>query len=263
MTGDLEQYQQVAEELKAARLPKRPPISWMFIVFMAVLTGLFVYLGMWQVARLEQKAALIASVSKRAALSPVALPPVAEWVGFEPETYDFRQVTLTGHFVIGNAVDVFTALVDANGKYQGPGFWAMVPFALDSGGTVIVNRGFVPQTSKVLFDDTNLTTGTVTISGIARLTEQANGFTPGPDLAKRVEYVRSVDRMSTMMDSALAPFAPLYVNLDAAGSGVIPQGGETKMTFPNRHMEYILTWFSLAAITPLLTLYWFLRQRRH
>lgn len=262
MADQSNQYQEIAEELRAKRVPQRSKMTWSFVAFMAALTALFIYLGYWQVERLEQKQALISDVQMRADLPPVALPPVAEWVGLDPQTYNFRQVILTGHFIKGNSVDVFTALVNANGKYNGPGYWFMSPFALDDGGIVIVNRGFVPQSSKVLFDDTSLPTGTITLKGVARLSEPANAFTPGPDLAKRVEYVRSIDRLRAFMDPDLAQFASFYVNQDSLGEGVIPQGGETKMTFSNRHLEYILTWFSLAAITPLMTLFWLWRQRR-
>lgn len=262
MADQTNQYQEIAEELRAKRVPQRSKVTWGFVIFMAALTVLFFYLGNWQVQRLAQKQALITAVQTRAELPAVALPPVAEWVGLDPETYNFRQVILTGHFLKGNSVDVFTALADANGKFEGPGYWFMAPFVLDSGGTVIVNRGFVPQSSKVLFDDSSLPEGPLTLTGIARKSEPANAFTPGPDLAKRVEYVRSIARLQTLMDQELAPFASFYVNLDSAGAGVLPQGGETKMTFSNRHMEYILTWFSLGLITPLLTLFWLWRQRR-
>ena len=38
-------------------------------------------------------------------------------------------------------------LTDAKGQVSGAGYWIMTPFALDGGGTVFVDRGFVPQDS--------------------------------------------------------------------------------------------------------------------
>lgn len=262
MPAPTNQYKQVADELKANRLPQRSPISWFFVVFMAALTVLFVTLGYWQVQRLEYKLALIAAVSERASLDPVALPPMNEWEATDPEIYNFRKITVTGHFVSDNGVCVFTALTNTRGKFEGPGFWVMAPFALDGGGTIIVNRGFIPQSAKALFDNAPLPEGTLTLRGIARISAEPNGFTPGPDLANRIEYVRSIERLQALMSVELAPFVELYIDVEASGKGVLPQGGETVMTFRNRHLEYALTWFALAAITPLMTLIWLWRQRR-
>lgn len=229
---------------------------------MALLAVLFACLGAWQLARLEQKETMIAQVEARAAQAPVPLPPAAEWGAFDPETYNFRPVELTGSFVPANTVLVFTSLANARGVHQGAGYWVMVPFALRTGGTVIVNRGFIPQDAKPLFDSAVPETGTVTLRGIARVSEEPNSFTPGPDIANRVEYVRSLPRLAGMMDPGLAPFAGVYVDLEAGAEGDLPQGGETVMSFPNRHLEYAWTWFSLSALVVLMTFLWYLRQRR-
>ena len=37
------------------------------------------------------------------------------------------------------------------------------------------------------------------------------------------------------------------IDADAApGPGVLPQGGESRLVFPNNHLGYALTWFGLA-----------------
>ncbi|HTN61521.1 MAG TPA: SURF1 family cytochrome oxidase biogenesis protein [Devosia sp.] len=44
--------------------------------------------------------------------------------------------------------------------------------------------------------------------------------------------------------------------------GVLPQGGETIVAFPNNHFGYALTWFGFAIITPIMLGFWLWRQRR-
>lgn len=258
-------FKSVADELEAQRKQPRAAISWFFVLFMAVLALVCLWLGFWQLDRLDQKRALIASVEDRISLDPVELPPAGEWVGFDPEAFDFRPVELNGSF-IADTVLVFTSLSDANGPQGGAGYWVMTPFALEGGGTVIVNRGFIPQGAKNLFGGQNPASQPpaepTNITGIARVSEQANAFTPGPDDAARIDYVRAIDRMSAMMDPALAPFAPLYVNQDAATPDTLPQGGETVISFPNRHFEYAMTWFAFAGVTFIMTLFWLWLQRR-
>lgn len=260
-----ENFNDVTSELEAQRKPPRPVVSWFFVAFMAVLALVCLYLGFWQLDRLEQKQALIASVEDRIGLEPVELPPVEEWGSLDPEVFNFRPVRLNGKFV-ADTVLVFTSLSDANGSRSGAGYWVMSPLVLERGGTIIVNRGFIPQGAKNLFGGedpaTKPPTDTVSIVGIARISENANAFTPGADSLDQIEYVRSVERLATMMDQTLAPFAPLYVNQDATGTDDLPQGGETVIHFPNRHLEYAMTWFAFAGVTLVMTLFWLWLQRR-
>jgi len=260
-----EDFAEVSNALKKRHKPVPAPVSWAFVVVMVLLAAFLVGLGVWQLERLGQKEALITAVDDRLTLSPTPLPPVGEWDSFDAEVFNFRPVSLTGSFVPANSVLVFTSMADTRGPYEGPGFWVVTPFALETGGTVLVNRGFVPQGAGPQFlgpeGDASLPQGTVTLTGLARITEATNTFTPGPDLAKRVEYVRNIDRLAVMMDKGLAPFAPVYVDQDAGVAGDLPQGGETVISFPNSHFQYAMTWFLLAAITLMMTGMWLWRQR--
>ena len=117
-------------------------------------------------------------------------------MGFDPDTYQFRQITIAGHFSHDQAVRVFTSLSDAKGKYDGAGYWVMTPFALDGGGTVFVNRGFVPQqVAATYIDDKAGPMGEQTLTGIGLESEAAGSFTPGPDGPNRIEWVRDISRL--------------------------------------------------------------------
>ena len=236
---------------------------WAFIVLMLGLMALFTGLGIWQVQRLAEKEQLIATVQARLDLTPVPLPPAAEWSGFDADVYNYRPLTVTGRYVPEASVLVFTSLSEARGKLAGPGYLVMTPLALQTGGTLLVNRGFVPQQSGPAFAGGGpVEQGPVTLTGIGRLTEEVGSFTPGPDTAKRIEWVRNVDRLAAMSDANLAPFAPITLDLPAGPAGALPQGGETVVEFPNNHLGYAMTWFGFATITPVLLFFWARRQRR-
>jgi surfeit locus 1 family protein len=248
----------------ASRRPMPRWSYWAFIAIMLLLTVAFAGLGKWQLNRLAEKEALIAAVASRMHQPPVALPPAREWIGLDPEVYDFRPVKLTGHFVHDQAILVFTSLGDtANGKYRGTGYWVMTPFALTGGGTIFVNRGFVPEALASTYrDDKTGPQGEVTISGVARRSESTNSFTPAADSYKRVDWVRDTPRLGTLVDPSLRPFAGIYMDMPAGPAGSLPQGGETTIEFPNNHFGYALTWFGFAIITPVMLLVWIIRQRR-
>ena len=234
-----------------------------FIGFMLALTGLFVYLGYWQLGRLAQKEVLINAVEARVNDAPISLPPVAEWVGFDPETYDFRPLTVSGTFDYSQTVLVFTYLDEQKGAYSGTGYWVMAPLRLTGGGTVYVNRGFVPQDLASGFKQGAAgPVGEVTITGLGRVSEKTNAFTPGSDFKNRIEWVRNIDRLLQFANEDQGPVLPIYINAEAGETGALPQGGETRLKFENRHLEYVLTWFSLAALTPLLLVFWLWNGRR-
>jgi surfeit locus 1 family protein len=236
---------------------------WSFIVFMLALTALFVSLGVWQVNRLAQKEALIATVDARLHLAPLTLPPVAEWGGLDPQTYSYRPVTVTGTFRNDQTVLVFTSLTEPRGKFSGPGYWVMTPLVLDGGGVVFVNRGFVPQSSGPDFA-TGVTgpTPSQTLTGVALLPETPGAFTPGPDRANRIEWIRDPQRLAAMIDPTLTPLAGFFIEAPAGEPGALPQGGETTIEFPNNHLGYAFTWFGFAILTPLLLAAWIWRQLR-
>ena len=243
--------------------PPRRWLYWSFIVLMLALTGLFFLLGKWQLERLAWKEGLIATVAERMHMPALALPAVAEWVGFDAQTYQYRPVTVTGHFLNDQAVRVFTSLDAAKGRYSGPGYWIMTPFAIDGGGSVFVDRGFVPQQLGVAFaNDKSGPQGAQTISGIAMTSEEAGPFTPGPDGRNRIEWVRNIERLKAMVDRSLVPFPDIYIDLPAGAPGTLPQGGETTIDFPNNHLGYAYTWFGFALVTPIMLIVWIARQRR-
>lgn len=266
-SDDSSEFSQIEDALKRARTPKKTPISWTFIAFMTVLAAVCIGLGFWQLDRLDQKLEMISHVEERLTGDPISLPPVTEWAAFDASVYDFQRVTLTGTFVPSQTVMVFTELVNPVGTRKGIGYWVVTPMQLANGGTVFVNRGFVPEGGRKLFDANAGVAPELkqeqTIVGIARASEKPNSFTPAPDLSQRIEHVRDVSRLSTMVDPELAPFAPIYVNADAIKANDLPQGGETKLTFPNRHMEYAMTWFAFAAVAFIMTGFWIWRQRHN
>jgi surfeit locus 1 family protein len=234
---------------------------WSFIAFMALLAALFVMLGVWQLNRLAEKDALVASVEERTHLPPIELPTVGQWGGLDAATFSYRPVKLTGKFNKAQTVFVFTSLTDAKGKFSGPGYWVMTPMALEGGGTVFVNRGFVPQSAAASFlaAETGIS-ATQTLVGMALKPELAGAFTPGPDRAARIDWLRNPERLAQMLNPPPDPLAEYFVDAPAGEPGALPQGGETIIEFPNNHLGYALTWFGFALITPILLGFWIYRQ---
>lgn len=250
----------------ASRAPMGAASRWGFVILMLGLTALFVTLGVWQLNRLAEKETLIAAVETRAGLDPAPLPPVSEWQAIDPETFNFRPTIVTGTYVPEATVQVFTSLTDAQGPRGGAGYWLMTPLVLENNsGLVWINRGFIPQDLAGDFrGGADLTELKVTVAGLARKPDIANSFTPAADLAEGRDWVRDPERLSLFLPETLAdlPVAPITLDRFAGEAGELPQGGETVMTFSNRHLEYAGTWFAFALVTPIMLGFWFWRHRK-
>jgi surfeit locus 1 family protein len=76
-------------------------------------------------------------------------------------------------------------------------------------------------------------------------------FEPDADQARNVWYWRDLQGMTALLGSAedRARVLPFFVDATAepANPGGWPKGGVTRLDIPNRHLEYALTWFGLAA----------------
>jgi surfeit locus 1 family protein len=211
----------------------------------AAALAILVALGSWQLSRLVWKEDLVARVAERMAADPAPAPPRAEWSGLDLSRWAYRRVSATGTFDHAREAAVYVNLPDPKGgPFKGPGYFIMTPLMLkDGAGVVLVNRGFVPEARRdPAARPAGQTPGEVTVVGPLREPEGRNTFTPDDNPAKKLFFSRDPAGLG-LMDTA-----PFTIDADATPNpGGLPQGGETRVSFPNRHLEYALTWYGLAA----------------
>ena len=214
-------------------------------LFALAMLAALIGLGTWQLQRLAWKEALIASVAERTTRPPVEAPWAADWPDLDRDALEYRHVEVTGRFDHSAEVTVFTDLPDPKGKSGGLGYWVMTPLVRDDGSTVLINRGFVPQARRAPASRAEgQVEGPVTIAGLARWSEGRNTFTPADDAVKGDWYTRDVAAIAAA--KGLKQVAPFFIDAEVIAPGGLPQGGETRLVFPNRHFEYALTWYGLA-----------------
>jgi len=237
------------------------------VIFVAGMLGaalLFATLGFWQMERLGWKEQMIVSATQRANDAPVSVPALSSWSTLDPESIDFQPVILAGQFLDQGEARVFISLPKKRGRHSGPGYWIVTPFELREGGVVYVNRGFVPQELAFNSGYGAAPAGQLELLGVLRKPERVGAVTLEPDLAKNVDWVINPERLSTVLFSGLGEVAPFYVNWQPAQAITLPQPAQTgEIEFSNKHMEYALTWFALAAMTPVLLIFWLIRRKRN
>ncbi|MCR9138871.1 MAG: SURF1 family protein [Alphaproteobacteria bacterium] len=222
---------------------RRPNL--VFFVVVAVMFAILVSLGNWQVRRLEWKEGLIGTIEQRIRQEPVELNRIlTRWQ--DSADVEYFPVRLSGRFRHG---DEQHFLATHNGQ---SGWYLYTPLEMADGRVVIVNRGFVPFDFKdQAVRPWKPVQGLVTITGLARnpLTEKPGWVVPENTPADSTWYWKDFAGMAKAMGLSGDQIVPFFVDASAtenqSAAGPVP--GVTRIVLPNRHLEYALTWFGLAA----------------
>lgn len=195
-------------------------------------------LGVWQIQRLHEKEALLASIAERMTAQETPLDDVLRLPLAETE---WRHVRMRGHFLHDKE-----AYVHAIEPELGLGVHVLTPLVMSDGGTVLVDRGFVPLASKPPETrQVGQVEGEVEVSGIVRLAGERNMFTPAADIRTRTWYWRDPEAIAQAL--GIAPRAPIViVASQPANPGGVPQFTGYRADVPNNHLQYAFTWFGLA-----------------
>jgi surfeit locus 1 family protein len=225
-------------------------------------------LGTWQLQRRAWKTELIATIQARTGIAPL---PAEAWSNLKCQTVqdvglelscEYMKLGLTGTWDHTRERHVFISVPRQPGGVGGPGYWVFTPLKFADGVTeVFVNRGYVPEAVKdAARRAQGQPAGVVEVSGMLRSAEPRTRFSGQNDEARNIWYVRSpfeflgqefITKQLPLMKIA-HPSGPhrwqFYIDQTSpppAGGLPLPLAGA--IALPNRHLEYALTWFSLAA----------------
>jgi surfeit locus 1 family protein len=222
----------------------RPGLTLATALALAILSSL----GVWQLQRLEWKRGLVAQMTERLSADPVPFDNaiIREAAG---ENMEYQPVFLDGAYAHDLETGVF-------GTYEGaPGVYVFTPLdAADpaTGGRrfIYVNRGFAPQE----FRDPATraggeVAGEIRIEGLFRHAERRRGFekwlAPEDQPQDNLYFIRDPKILAARHSIETPDF---YIDsFGRENRGPWPKGGLTRVDLPNRHFEYALTWFGLAA----------------
>lgn len=228
---------------------------WGVVVFGLLGVALLLGLGVWQTQRAEWKRGVIADLEAR-----LAAPPRAVDGSETPGPDDYARAVAVGRYVsAGPQARYLTSL-----RPHGPGFRLIAAFELESGIRILVDRGFAPESAAAGLAEPPL--GRLRLSGVLRWPSETNAFTPEPNRERLMFFARDVPALAEALGAAPVMLVveaadPLEAAAPAAEQGRWPQPGREKVSVPNSHVGYAVTWFSLAAIWLALTIYAGRRRR--
>ncbi len=209
---------------------------------MTILVGL----GVWQLNRMDEKAAFLTRLSAQAGAAPAALPHPSRWSRMDLDAADLTRVRVSGEWVPGATATVRVAMPDAKPGEASPGGFGRYMIAAlrrDDGEVVLINRGFAPETAVAGLAPPS---DRAEITGFLRKPEKGNAFTPAGDAARRDFHRRDPALIGPALGLSVAPF---MIEAERSGEGAVPVGVEAAALIariPNNHLQYALTWFGLA-----------------
>ncbi|KAF7688715.1 surfeit locus protein 1 [Silurus meridionalis] len=224
-------------------------IKWILLLIPITTFGL----GTWQVKRRQWKLKLIQDLHMLTTADPVPLPADPA----ELNDLEYRRVKVRGRFDHSRELYILPrSLVDPEREAREAGRLSssaesganvITPFhCTDLGFTILVNRGYVPKnkirpetrTKGQVMDEVDLV-------GVVRLTEQRKPFVPQNNVEANRWHYRDLEAMAKATNAE-------EILIDAVLESTIPGGpigGQTRVTLRNEHMQYIITWYGLCAVT--------------
>lgn len=205
----------------------------------AVLVGL----GNWQLERLAWKEAILGDIRARVTAPPAALPEQPEI-----ETDRYLPVRLSGD--IGQ--EALRVLVSQ--KQIGAGYRLISAF--DTGARrVLLDRGFISVNDPIPAPPS----GAVEVTGNLHWPDERLSSTPENDVAGNIWFARDLAPMAEILRTE--PILVVARKMSVSEPGVEPLpldiGG-----IPNDHLNYAITWYSLALVWLAMTGFFLWRMRQ-
>jgi surfeit locus 1 family protein len=236
-----------------------------FLVVALVLAAIFVRLGIWQLARLDERRARNRPIAERLAIPPAPLVEVLR----DSSMARFRHVIVTGTF------DYAHELVIGPRSHEGsPGVYLLTPLRTAKAGgetdtAILVNRGWVYAPDAMTVDQAKWReSDSATVAGyLDEYTSHADVGGPTVVATRASGVIRRMDH-----DSIAArlpyPLAPLYL-VQLAGApniGTQSAGTPVRLDPPSLdegpHRGYAMQWFAFAAIAVIGSVSVAVQERR-
>jgi surfeit locus 1 family protein len=209
----------------------------------AIGLAILISLGVWQVQRLAWKRDLLAHVARLQTASAQPAEGVLDALA-RGRDVDFTRVKLV---CPGLATAPFLELYGLRDGQIGSRLISACAVATMNYRSVLVDRGFVPDTVSARPPVEASSQAPVALVGVLRRPDAPSFVTPANDVAGNRWYSRDIAAMARALGAPQpAPiflFAETSSNPDWKALAPAPLPAE----IPNRHLEYALTWFGLAA----------------
>jgi surfeit locus 1 family protein len=219
------------------------PRIWPIVLWAGLGIAVLIGLGMWQLSRLAEKQALLADIAQRTAAPPISLSDVLARRD-KGADIEFVAVKTKGTFDHRSERHKLAAFEGS------PGWEIITPFTSDEGIVVLVDRGLVSGELQDASKGPEAATP-VEVTAVIRLHNNARGFfDPENDVDGNMWYWWDIPAMlSSITIPAEMKVAPFILQaLPGDDPKKFPRAPKPEAQLSNNHLQYAITWFSLAIV---------------
>lgn len=202
----------------------------------------FSVLAPWQLGKNQATQERNALIKQAYEVDPAPFAEVFQPDGSVPKEKVWRRVTAQGTFLPDAQVILRKRPVGGKAAYQ-----VLTPFKLESGLTVLVNRGFVPSSGDELPSIAEPPHGKVTISGYAQQGEAPNQTPPAHERGIIQVQAISPEQISKATGVNLAPDTIQLAENQAGTLSAIP----LPQLENGPYLSYGIQWVVLGALAPV------------
>lgn len=213
------------------------------LFFGIVGTAVLLWLGTWQVQRLAWKEGVLSQIETRISDAPIALP-------VQPTEENDQYLPVVARGLITDQ----EAHVLASSKKTGAIYRVIAAFETDDGRRVLLDRGWVEPPAK----DEARTAVSAEVVGNLLWPDERDSYTPENDVNGNIWFARDIAQLAEELNTE--PLLVVARKSDELNSTVTPLP-VTVTGIPNDHLQYAVTWYGLALVWVIMTLYYLRRMR--
>tara|TARA_Y100000588_G_C13981018_1_gene807202 strand:+ start:56 stop:781 length:726 start_codon:yes stop_codon:yes gene_type:complete len=235
------------------KLPKVQLNLWMTVTALPVFLVL-IGLGTWQLERLKWKEKIISERMQRFSAPILSIGDIQKQ---QLPNFEFRRIRVGGRYLHAREMLV------VNKVWRGqPGFHLITPFKTNVGGSLLVNRGWVPMDWPEKYSAKAQSEATLELTGNIRLDSRNNLWIPDNEPNKNVWFFVDVEQMAAQAD--LKDYHPYLIELRSNKKSVgYPKAQLSRLNVRNKHFEYALTWYALAVTLFIIFVAFHIRKREY
>jgi len=217
-------------------------IRW--IALAAVFAVACGFLANWQMNRRTQVVKVIARLDRNYNHSALPLEQLMPRVSGFALRYEYRPVVISGHYLTQDALLLRNQINNGN-----PGFDQLVPFQLDSGKVVVVNRGWLSTGSKQDLPDSipAIVGGHVRVLGRLMHAQQPDARTAPKGQAMAI-HMATLNKQWHIATDSLYRGAYLHLAAESPKSAVLPTLTTKPDISEGNHLSYAFQWVLFAVM---------------
>lgn len=202
---------------------------------------LLLYLGQWQQSRAAEKRALQAEFSSRATAAPVTLiAPIAD-----PARLKYSRAVVRGEWLANEQI-----FIDNKFDTDAVGFNVITPLKIEgTSRVVLVNRGWIPRGRQYpVPPEAPPPSGNVVVEGVLTIPSERFLELNAATTQGRVWQNLTIERFRTSSGLDTLPLV-LLAHTATPPLRAVSERPDARV---EKHVEYMLTWYSLAATVLVL-----------